>query len=172
MACIQTVSYSYLVNDSVQGSVLPSRGIRQGDPLSLYLFILCNEFLSGLCKRAQQAGLFSGIRVARSSPHVNHLLFADDTMFFMHSDEKSCDTLHLILQKDEAASGQTINTNKSSITLSAKTVQETRSRVKSRLGIARERGVRKYLGLPEHIGRRKKDLFSSLVDRIKQQASS
>lgn len=110
--------------------------------------------------------------MARGSPHVNHLLFADDIMFFMHSDEKSCDTFHLILQKYEAASGQIINTNKSSITFSAKTAQETRSRVKSRLGIARKGGVGKYLGLPEHFGRRKKDLFSSLVDKIKQHASN
>ena len=99
MTCIRTVSYSYLVNDSVQGSVLPSRGIRQGDPLSPYLFILCSEVLSGLCKRAQQAGLLSGIRVVRGSPRVNHLLFVDDTMFFIRTDELSCSTLHRILQQ-------------------------------------------------------------------------
>ena len=164
MTCIRTVSYSYLVNDSVQSTVVPTRGIRQGDPLSPYLFILCSEVLSGLCRRAQQAGLLSGIRVARGSPRINHLLFADDTMFFMQSDELSCNTLHSILQQYEAASGQTINTNKSSIPFSAKTTQETRARVKSRLGIAREGGVGKYLGLPEHFGRRNKDLFTSIVD--------
>lgn len=89
-------------------------------------------------------------------------------MFFMQSDEQSCNTLHLILQKYEAASGQTINTNKSSITFSAKTTQETRARAKIFLGIANEGGVGKYLGLPEHFGRRKKDLFTSIVDRIRQ----
>ena len=138
MTCIRTVSYSYLVNDSVQGSVLPSRGIRKGDPLSPYLFILCSEVLSGLCKRAQQAGLLSGIRVARGSPRVNHLLFADDTMFFIRTDELSCSTLHRILQQYKTASGQTINTTKSAITFSAKITQETRTRVKSHLGIAKE----------------------------------
>lgn len=171
MTCIRTVSYSYLVNDSVQGSVLPSRGIRQGDPLSPYLFILCSEVLSGLCKRAQQAGLLSGIRVVRGSPRVNHLLFVDDTMFFIRTDELSCSTLHRILQQYKTASGQTINTTKSAITFSAKTTQETRTRVKSHLGIAKEGGVGKYLGLPEHFGQKKRDLFASIVDRIRQQAS-
>ena len=74
----------------------------------------------------------------------------------MQSDELRSNTLHSILQQYEAASGQTINTNKLSITFSAKTTQETRARVKSRLGIAREGGVGNYIGLPEHFGRRKK----------------
>ena len=73
MACIRTVSYSYLVIDSVQGTVVPTRGIRQGDPFFPYLFILCSKVLSGLCRRAQQAGLLSGIRIAEGSPRVNHL---------------------------------------------------------------------------------------------------
>ena len=137
MAYIRTVSYSYLVNDSVQGSALPTRGIRQDDPLSPYLFILCSKVLLGLCRRAQQTGLLSGIRVVRGWPRVNHLLFVDDTMFFMSVDELSCDALHRILQQYKAASGQTINPTKSAITFSAKTTQETRTRVKSHLGIVR-----------------------------------
>lgn len=49
MQCITTVSYSYLLNVMAQGSVLPqSWGIRQGDPLSPFIFILCSEVLSGL----------------------------------------------------------------------------------------------------------------------------
>lgn len=54
MQCIKTVSYSFLINGSAQGRVKPHRGIRQGDPLSPYIFILCSEVLSGLCKIAQE----------------------------------------------------------------------------------------------------------------------
>ena len=84
-------------------------------------------------------------------------------MFFMGSDELSCDTLNSILHKYEAASGETINTDKSSITFSAKTAQETRSRVKSHLGIAREGGVGKYLGFARTLGEEKEG--SLLIDR-------
>lgn len=80
MTCVTSVSYSYLVNGAAQGKVIPSRGIRQGDPLSPYLFILCTEVLSGLCKKAQIGDVF-GVKVARNCPAINHLLFADDTMF-------------------------------------------------------------------------------------------
>ncbi|CAA7062274.1 unnamed protein product [Microthlaspi erraticum] len=50
--CISTVSYTFLINGSAQGRVSPQRGIRQGDPLSPFIFILCSEVLSGLCKNA------------------------------------------------------------------------------------------------------------------------
>lgn len=65
-----------------------------------------------------------------------------------------------------------INAQKSSITFSSKTTPEVRARVKLYLGIEREGGVGKYLGLPEHFGRRKKDFFSSIVDRMKQKSLS
>lgn len=82
MQCITTVSYSYLVNESTYGEVIPYRGIRQRDPLSPYVFILCSEVLSGLCKSAERKGLIQGVKAARGCPRVSHLLFADDTMFF------------------------------------------------------------------------------------------
>lgn len=105
MQCIDTVSYSFLLNGSAQGSVTPTRGIRLGDTLSPYLFILCSEVLSGLCLKAQAEGKLPGIRVALGSPRVNHLLFADDTMCFCRSDRKSCLELMSILHKYEEASG-------------------------------------------------------------------
>ena len=93
MQCVSSVSYSFLVNDTTHGRVLPSRGIRQGDPLSPYIFILCGEVLSGLCRRAQRNGHLSGLRVATPAPRINHLLFADDTMFFLDTDNRSCSSL-------------------------------------------------------------------------------
>ncbi|XP_010468814.1 PREDICTED: uncharacterized protein LOC104748940 [Camelina sativa] len=172
MQCINTVEYSYLLNGQARGVVTPERGIRQGDPLSPYLFIMCSEVLSGLCSKAQSQGDLLGIRVATNSPRVNHLLFADDTMFFCHSDAQSCSTLKSILQLYENASGQQINQDKSSITFSAKTPSPSKEVAKRILGIQKEGGQGKYLGLPELFGRKKKYLFTAIVDRIKQKALS
>ncbi|KAG7536993.1 Zinc knuckle CX2CX4HX4C [Arabidopsis suecica] len=61
MTCVESVSYSFLLNGAPQGKVIPSRGLRQGDPLSPYLFILCTEVLSGLCEQAQFKGRLPGI---------------------------------------------------------------------------------------------------------------
>ena len=169
--CVSSVTYSFLINGSPRERVRPSRGIRQGDPLSPYLFILCSEVLSGLCNRAQEDGSLNGIRVARGSHFINHLLFADDTMFFLQSDKTSREALKGILKRYEAASGQLINAEKSAITFSSMTLSSLRHAVKNDLQIQKEGRTGKYLGLPEHFGRRKKDLFAGIVDRIKQKAS-
>ena len=131
----------------------------EGDPQSPYIFILCGEVLSRLCRRAQRNGHLSGLKVATPAPQLNHLLFADDTMFFMDTDEQSCASLMKILQQYKMSSGQLINTDKSSISFSAKTPQVIRERVKSHLEISQEGGVGKYLGLLDHFGRRKKRSF-------------
>ncbi|CAA7060148.1 unnamed protein product [Microthlaspi erraticum] len=170
--CVSTVNYSYLVNDNAHGAISPGRGIRQGDPLSPYLFILCGEVLSGLCRKAQLNGSLPGIKVARRSPPVNHLLFADDTMFFCKASKKNCKTLVSILKNYEIASGQKINVEKSSITFANKTNGEIKAMAAEILGISKTGGQGKYLGLPEHFGRRKKDLFSIIVDRIRNKSVS
>lgn len=121
MECVTTVSYSFLVNGAVYGRVTPSRGLRQGDPFSPYLFILCTEVLSGLCKNAQIDGSLWGLQVTQKSPFVNHLLFADDTMLFCKTDVKNCKALKNILKRYEKSSGQSINLDKSTVTFSAKT---------------------------------------------------
>ncbi|CAA7021924.1 unnamed protein product [Microthlaspi erraticum] len=172
MQCVSSVSFQIFINGSAKGHIKPTRGIRQGDPLSPYLFILCSEVLSGLCQQAQVNGKLEGVRVATRCPKVNHLLCADDTMFFCKSNEKTCESLKEILGKYEEASGQKINCQKSAITFSKKTPQATKRKVMNALGIKQEGGTGKYLGLPEAFGRRKKDLFNSVVDRIRQRALS
>ncbi|XP_010419203.2 PREDICTED: uncharacterized protein LOC104704888 [Camelina sativa] len=172
MQCVFSVSYSFLLNNSVQGSVLPQRGIRQGDPLSPYLFILCTEVLSGICTKAQAAGRLTGIRVAKGCPRITHLLFAEDTMFFCRANETSCVELTKILEKYGQASRQMINKQKSAITFSRKTPRPLKDATKHLLNIQKEGGLGKYLGLPELFGKKKEDLFNGIIDRIRQRALS
>lgn len=81
MTCISSVSYTLLVNGSPEGYIIPERGIRQGDPLSPYLFILCVEVLSHMMNQAMENRSLLGIKIANQAPAVNHLLFADDSLF-------------------------------------------------------------------------------------------
>lgn len=80
--CIQSVSFRILINGSPSDSVTPSRGLRQGDPLSLYLFIIYSEGLSSILDYQEQWGPLEGIRVGKHSLAISHLFFADDCLFF------------------------------------------------------------------------------------------
>ena len=82
MSCISTVSTSILFNGGMMEPIQLSKGIRQGDPLSPYLFILCKEFLGQLIEKKCIAKLWYPIKASRSGPSFSHLFFADDLGFF------------------------------------------------------------------------------------------
>jgi len=82
MSCIRTVTYSILINGQPHGLITPTRGLRQGDPLSPYLFILCAEVLSSLLQHSSKEGLISGVSLSRGGTRIHHLFFADDSLLF------------------------------------------------------------------------------------------
>lgn len=81
MVCVRSVTYSVLLNGNLYGFIKPERGLRQGDPLSPFLFILCAEVLIHIMNTAERDGHISGLHLTQSFPSVQHLLFADDSLF-------------------------------------------------------------------------------------------
>lgn len=79
---VATVSYEFCFNGSSVGPIQPSRGLRQGDPLSPYLFLLCVEGLSDELSRAANDGVIHGSQISQTTPMVTYLLFADDSFLF------------------------------------------------------------------------------------------
>ena len=75
MECIRTVSYSLVINGKLSPKFSPIRGIRQGDPLSPYLFLFVVDVLSRLILKSAQAKVVVGLKLSRLCPELTHLFF-------------------------------------------------------------------------------------------------
>jgi hypothetical protein len=82
MQCITIVRFSILINGQPTAKFTLSRGIRQGDPISPYLFIIFAEALSSLLSQAAISGWLPGVPTSPKGPCLNHLFFADDSLLF------------------------------------------------------------------------------------------
>ena len=116
--CISTASFSVLFNGSPSSFFPSSKGLRQGDPLSPYLFVIRMEALSCLINRAVEGNYFAGSRIAVGRGEdlvISHLLYADDTLIFCQANIEQLKYLSWILMWFEALSGLKINLNKSEV---------------------------------------------------------
>lgn len=95
--CITYISYGVLINGRPHGIVTPSRGLKQGDPLSPFIFILCAEVLGHAFSLAEEEGILEGIKVDVGSPAVSHLLFANDSLFFCRAERTQVEEIKRIL---------------------------------------------------------------------------
>ena len=115
MSCISSVSTSLLFNGGSLEPFKPSRDIRQGDPLSLYIFILCMEHLSQLIQEKCEAKVWCPVKASRSGPSLSHLFFADDLVLFAKANADNCNAIREVLDTFCRCSGQTVSDSKSKV---------------------------------------------------------
>ena len=166
LLCVKSVRFNVLVNDELIGPIVPQRGLRQGDPLSPYLFILCAEGLSSLISRSEAVGSLHGCKVSRGAPIVSHLFFADDAYLFFRATMEECRRVKEILQCYQKAFGQAVNFNKSAASFSTCVGAEIRALLCGELGVKGVVDDGSYLGMPASVGRKKKALFAYVKDRV------
>ena len=111
------MSSSVVINGAVSRVICPQRGLRQGCPLSPYLFILTTEAFSSLLQQAEQQRLIHGLSFGKELK-ISHLLFVDDSLVFTRTSVIDCQNLKRIFDCYSAASGQLFNFEKSSMFLS------------------------------------------------------
>ncbi|KAL0012535.1 hypothetical protein SO802_007643 [Lithocarpus litseifolius] len=166
MTCITTPTFSVLINGKSFGHISPSRGLRQGNPLSPYLFLLCAEGFTALLAKAELEERIHGVSICRRAPRISHLLFANDSLLFCQATHKEVKEVTDILQTYGRASGQCINMDKSLVLFSSNTSNTEKDWVKNTLGVKEVERFETYLGLPTMVGRAKYQSFAYLKDKV------
>ena len=171
--CISTASFSVLVNGSPTGFFSSSRGLRQGDPLFPYLFVIGMETLSRLLSHATDGNYLSGTKFADGRGEelvISHLLNADDTLLFCKADNDELKFLSWTLMWFEAVSGLKINLNKSEILPigPVTNLEELATEVGCKVGAL----PTTYLGLPLGAKHKALSVWDSVEERLRKRLAS
>lgn len=166
MRYVTTVSYDVCYNGLTIGPITPKRGLRQGDPLSPYLFLFCVEGLSNFLDNASEEGRIHGCRISQTAPEVSHLLFADDNFLFFKASYEEVFHVKGILEMYAEMSGQAINYQKSGVMYSSNVRLDKQLQLSSVLGVHNDISKSHYLGLPSLVGRSKKHVFGYLKEKV------
>lgn len=164
MLCVSSMRYFLAANGNLLGCC-NERRLRQRDPLSPYLFIIGAEGLLALIKKEEQSRRSRGCRVARTASAISHLFFADDSFLFFRASIEETGVMRQCFSTYEAASGQSINFQKSSISFSKNTTAHSKQAISQTLGVSITDNYGLYLGLPSTVGKNKKDVFSFMVEK-------
>ena len=148
MSYVSTSSISVLYNGGALEPFLPSTGIRQRDPLSPYLFILCKEVLGVLITEKCNANLWDLISASKGGLAFSHLFFADNLILFVKADRKHCVAIRDALDSFCSLSGQKVSNAKSRAFFSPNVSAESRAELSDILGFRSTPSLGKYLGFP------------------------
>ncbi|KAL4347465.1 hypothetical protein GQ457_17G009390 [Hibiscus cannabinus] len=159
-------SFSIVVNGERGKSFKPQQGLRQGDPLSPFLFIIVANVLSTLLKREMASQSLIGFRMGRRCLVISHLLFADDCLIFSQADGKNCQSIMKIIKLFSDATGQAVNFEKSAIFFSPNLDPQSQRSICEILKIKPMEKDCKYLGILAMWGRGKKEALSFIRERI------
>ena len=164
--CISTVQYTLLLNGTKSSTILPSRGLRQGDPLSPYLFILCADVLARLVNREVERGAIKGVKVSPGAAAISQLFYADDVILFYGAKISEVVVLLRCIEKYCLWFGQSISVEKSDLFVSKGVHRNFIVQVKNQCGFKQlAKGVR-YLSVPLFLTRNKSKDFAFVKKKL------
>ncbi|OMO87284.1 reverse transcriptase [Corchorus capsularis] len=166
MYCVSNIDLAIIWNGEVLPAFHPQQGLRQGDPLSPYLFILVMERLSHMILERVEHKVWHPVKASRSGPMVSHLFFADDLMLFAEASEDQVNVITDVLDEFAKASGLRVSLEKSKLWFSPN-VHQQKATVLSRLcGIPLAQELGTYLGVPIIHGKVSKATYQHVVDKV------
>lgn len=158
--CIKSTSLSVIWNGERLASFIPERGLRQGDPLSPYLFVLCMEILSHKIKHVVALKSWKQCQLARGGPPLTHLFFADDLLLFWTASSHQATVIKGIM-----------NIPKSKLWLTPNIPLGLGRPLLRHFGVPITRDLGVYLGVPLYPGRPKSLHFQYVLDKVQHRLS-
>ena len=172
--CMSTVSFSILINGVFAGFFRSTRGLRQGDPLSPYLFVLGMDILSRLVNKAVEGNFLPGCKIGgvreEEELEVSHLLYADDTLLFCKDNPDQLACLSWILMWFAALSGLKINLSKSEIFAIGE--RENIEVLTAELGCKAGSLPTTYLGLPLGASHKSVMIWDTIEERFRRRLAT
>jgi len=157
MECITTVSYSLLINGKPSPPFKPKSGIR-----------LCMDVLSDLLIQARENRTCLDIKISRDAPLVNHLLFADDVVFFTSIQSHQRQTMYRIIQEFCSRLGEVISMAKSYMITSPNTKEEHRHMLHDVFNMKTASSFGTYLRVPATFQKSKGNDFNYLIEKVQK----
>ncbi|XP_021753742.1 uncharacterized protein LOC110719145 [Chenopodium quinoa] len=164
MFCITSPQISVLWNGEITSEFTPSRGIRQGDPMSSYIFVLCLERLSPMIENKVNQKLWKPIKVTKSIS-LSHIFYADDVFLFGQASKSNIGIIMKVLQDFGDISGLRVNQNKSTVIFPKKMNYNIRKDLITEFNFTSTSSFGKYLGVEIHPNKLKKGDYFGLLDK-------
>lgn len=167
LSYVSTTSISVLFNGGKLYPFLPLRGIRQGDPLSPYIFILCMEMLSFFVQDKCTNNLWDPLKLACGGPAFSYLCYADDLVLFAKPDLKNSQSIKEVLESFCELSSLKVNLLKSKIFFSPNVSQLSRDSICETIGFEATSNLGKYLEFSLKQSCSTRHDFDFIIDRVK-----
>jgi hypothetical protein len=163
---ITSSSNTILWNGSKTKPFTPTRGLRQGDPLSPYLFVLCMERLGALINNQVRVANWQPMQLTRHGTELSHLFFGDDVLLFGKANAAQARVIDGVLNKFCDISGLKINLEKSKFCTSLGVTHHTTNIISTCTQIHATTRFEKYLGFKMFYGQVRKQDFGEVYDRV------
>lgn len=166
MSCVFTCQMKIIWNGETSNSFPTSRGLRQGDPISPYLYVLCMERLTHLIQHAVNTKRWKPIQLSHNGPRLSHLFFADDLILFAEASSDQIGVIQSVLDLFCNFLGEKVNKEKTNLFCSSNVHPNVASALSNESGFPITYDLGKYLGILLHHKRVDKRNFRFIEDKL------